>query len=321
MLPHQLVHDAFGDLLDILPDAVVMVDAGRLIAYANPAVRELLGHAPADLLGQPLSVLLPPALRKAHDSMVDRFRQDTEPRLMGTRPVMHAQHRSGRLVPVSISLCSLTLGDGLEVSVAVVHKVAALRTELDHAIAQAETDRLTGLGNPLKLMRRLQALVTVGRPFSLLQVEMDLAPPAGADPAARHPDDNTASGKALAEKAMRVLAGRLQTQVREADVLVRVEGQTFAMLLDGLDHPDGLAERAAALARHLSRPLRLGEAAGPLSVHVGGAICPAHGRDAEALLALAGEAARQAREAGDAYRLAGEPPGEPTGGASPAFPG
>lgn len=301
MLPHRLVQDAFGDLLDILPDAIVMVDAERRIAYVNPAVRELLGHAPADLMGQPLSVLLPPALRQSHDAMVDRFRQDTEPRLMGTRPVMHAQHRSGRLVPVSISLCSLTLGNGLEVSVAVVHKVAALRTQLDHATAQAETDQPTGLGNRLKLMRRLQAQVSVGRPFALLQLDVDTAPPAHGQPAAQDPVDRSVN-----ERAMRVLAGRLQTQVREADVLVRVQGRTFAMLLDGLDQADGLAERATALARHLSRPLRLGEAASPLAVYIGGAICPAHGRDGEALLAQAGAAAAQAREAGASYRLAAE---------------
>ena len=43
-------HLGIGDLLDILPDAVVMVDAHSRIVYVNPAVRELLGHAEASVL-------------------------------------------------------------------------------------------------------------------------------------------------------------------------------------------------------------------------------------------------------------------------------
>jgi phosphoserine phosphatase RsbU/P len=36
-------------LLEALPDVVVVVDAAARIVYANPAIRTLLGHEPADL--------------------------------------------------------------------------------------------------------------------------------------------------------------------------------------------------------------------------------------------------------------------------------
>ena len=53
---------SIGELLDILPDAVVMVDAGSIIVYCNQAVESLLGYAPVELQGQPLTVLLPAIL-------------------------------------------------------------------------------------------------------------------------------------------------------------------------------------------------------------------------------------------------------------------
>ena len=48
-------------LLEALPDVVVVADAGGQVVYANPAVRTLLGHEPADLHGRPLTVLVPPS--------------------------------------------------------------------------------------------------------------------------------------------------------------------------------------------------------------------------------------------------------------------
>jgi len=56
-------HLAIGDLLDILPDAVIMVDADGRVVYANPAVQSLLGYAPAELLDEPLTRLVPHKLR------------------------------------------------------------------------------------------------------------------------------------------------------------------------------------------------------------------------------------------------------------------
>ena len=48
-------------LLEGLPDTVVVADAEGRVAYVNAAVRTLLGHDPAALLGRPLEVLMPEA--------------------------------------------------------------------------------------------------------------------------------------------------------------------------------------------------------------------------------------------------------------------
>src|SRR5262245_1543659 len=144
---------AVADLLDILPDAVLMVDARSRICYANPAVRSVLGHAPDGLLGQPLSLLVPQAWREGHEALVARYRSEGVPMLMGSRPVVHAVHSSGRIVPVRVSLTNLELNDSDPVTVAVIHDVTTLDSELDRATARAETDGVTGLGNRLRLSR------------------------------------------------------------------------------------------------------------------------------------------------------------------------
>ena len=39
----QIDAETLGDLVDDVPDAVVLVDADRLIHYANPTVRDVFG--------------------------------------------------------------------------------------------------------------------------------------------------------------------------------------------------------------------------------------------------------------------------------------
>lgn len=271
-----------GDLLDILPDAVVVVDALSRIVYVNPAVHELLGHAPGDLLGQNLSLLLPASQRDKHEAMVKRYRADGEPRLMGARPVLHAQHASGRLVPVSISLCNQTLGDGQRVSVAVIHDVSAMKTRLDRATAMAETDTLTGLGNRLRLMRRAQALLANGRPFALLCIDItDFA------------DLTRQLGQNLAEEALRIVAERLQGQAHDGDVVARLEGAEFMLMLDGATDADAVAERCDDLLARVRMPMQLAGQGVELAARLGCALSPAQGVTMAELIDAADRARRR----------------------------
>lgn len=283
------------DLLDILPDAVVVVDARGCIVYANPAVEPLLGHVPADLCGQALEVLLPPALRDRHARQVADFRVGGTPTLMGRRPVLSAMHRSGRVVPVSISICNFDRAQGDRVSVAVLHDVAALNTHLDRATALAETDALTGLANRLALSRRMQGLIAAERPFALLLLDLTQFKPF-----------NDRHGHAAGDAALRIVGRRLRGQLREGDLVARIGGDEFVLLFDGLADAGGLASRAEGVLAGLSRPLRLSDVQrGRLGANLGGALYPRHGGDEAALLAAADAAMYLAKRAGAGFRLAG----------------
>lgn len=285
---------AIADLLDILPDAVVVVEARGRIAYTNPAIRNLLGYLRDELIGQPLSVLVPPAARERHASLVDTFLLSGAPTMMGARPVLRAVHRSGRLVPVSISLCNLPLAGGEVVSVAVVHDISLLHTHLDRATLQAQTDALTGLGNRLMLSRQMQANLENERPFGLLLLDLT-----------GFKALNDRYGHAAGDEALRVVGQRLLSLVRESDVAARLGGDEFVLLFDGLSGLDHLEERGLGVAESLARPLRLDGVTIALGVNIGGVAYPAHGDSESALLGAADRAMYAAKRAGEPYRSAG----------------
>jgi len=287
---------AVADLLDILPDAVLMVDARGQICYVNPAVHAMLGYVPDDLMGQPVSMLVPHASRQQHGALVKRFRREGSPTLMGSRPVVHAVHSSGRVVPVRISLTNLALNDeNDQVTVAVVHDVTVLNTELDRATERAETDPLTHLGNRVRLSRRMQALLAHERVFALLALDLQ-----------RFKQPNHRLGHEAGNQALCVFARRLQQRVRVADVVVRLGGDKFAVLLDGVGDDRLLHRRTLSLATGLTQPLRVGDAGHLVSVNIGGAIAPRHGRSEQTLLTAADHAMVEAKRAGETYRLTGD---------------
>jgi diguanylate cyclase (GGDEF)-like protein/PAS domain S-box-containing protein len=295
LLPHT--HLAIADLLDILPDAVVMINERDQVVYVNPAVSTLLGYEPAELVGQPMSILVPPAVRERHAAMVARFRRAGQPKMMGSRPVLHAAHKRGQLVAVSISLCNLVVERGERVSVAVLHDVSMLNTQLDRATLLAESDPLTGIGNRLRLSRHMQALLANRRPFAMLYFDLT-----------RFKALNDRYGHEAGDEALRIVARRLQADVRELDLAARLGGDEFVLVFDGLSNPAALQARAIATLESIAGPLRLKDrAAGApltLAANMGGAIYPHHGQTEQGLLAAADRAMYSAKRAGVGYRLA-----------------
>jgi phosphoserine phosphatase RsbU/P len=112
-------------LLEALPDTVVVADAEGRIAYVNPAVTTLLGHAAADLLGQSLTVLMPARFRGSHGAGFARFRVTGEGELLGATTQVPALHADGREIAVGLTLARLDPAPGADTDAAVV--VAVLR--------------------------------------------------------------------------------------------------------------------------------------------------------------------------------------------------
>ncbi|MGN6635417.1 MAG: PAS domain-containing protein, partial [Oryzihumus sp.] len=57
-----------ADMLQNLPDAVVVAAADGQVVHANPALTRLLGLDPDELVGSTLSDLMPARLRAAHSA-------------------------------------------------------------------------------------------------------------------------------------------------------------------------------------------------------------------------------------------------------------
>jgi len=99
-------------MIDGLPDAVMAIDAGHCIVYANAAAGRVLGCEAPELIGQPLATIIPPRLHTPKSggfgSVLDAGPSQLPGKLIST-PFLR---RDGREILIDLSLSAIRVGDG-----------------------------------------------------------------------------------------------------------------------------------------------------------------------------------------------------------------
>lgn len=91
-------------------DAIISADELGNVVLWNPAAEKMLGHREEDIVGQPLTVIIPERYREAHDAGIARMRANEEPRVIGHSVELDALHKDGRELPIELSLGTWTNG-------------------------------------------------------------------------------------------------------------------------------------------------------------------------------------------------------------------
>ncbi|HTS54639.1 MAG TPA: diguanylate cyclase [Burkholderiales bacterium] len=281
-------------LLDALPDAAIVVDDTGRIVFASSAVTSLLGYEGHELTGQPLSLLVPQRFRASHERHVSEYAAHGKPMPMGSRPVLFAVHKSGAEVPVSISLSRLEV-ESRPCSVAMLRDASRFQEKIGEMLEQAELDTLTGLGNRLHLASKLASSRSAG--FALLYLDL-----------AQFKPFNDKHGHRVGDEVLRIVARRIKATIRATDTAVRVGGDEFVVVLEGLTDTEQVEARAMAVAESIVRPVQVGSVVGEIGVNIGGAIYPLHAATVDELLERADEAMYRAKRSMQTYCLFGSWP-------------
>lgn len=125
----------FRQLLEAAPDAIVEVAADGKIVLINRVAEEMFGYVRDELLGQPVDVLVPDAIRRMHYRHRDGYLEQPKTRPMGTGLDLHARRRDGTLFPVEISLSPIQTEGGM-------HVTAVIRDVTERKRADKEVRRL-----------------------------------------------------------------------------------------------------------------------------------------------------------------------------------
>jgi len=99
-------------LLDLAPDATVVVDAHGAIVFANAQVEQTFGYRAEEIVGSSVETLLPDRFRGAHPKHRERFATQPKPRPMGAGLALYGRHKDGHEFPVEISLSPVTTPSG-----------------------------------------------------------------------------------------------------------------------------------------------------------------------------------------------------------------
>ncbi len=99
-------------VVETASDAVVSIDESGAIILANPATERIFGYNPEDLIGKPLTVLMPGAMRDFHETGFKRYPETGERHMNWQGTEVTARRANGEEFPAEVSFGEMTADRG-----------------------------------------------------------------------------------------------------------------------------------------------------------------------------------------------------------------
>ncbi|MFB4205288.1 EAL domain-containing protein [Arhodomonas sp. KWT2] len=266
-------------VLENTGEGILIADGEGRIAESNPAFRRITGHDPAPLQGEDIMDVL----TAGDPATVTGIR----------RGLFRAGHWEGEIqcpradggaFPAWASFSRLAgTDDDPPRLIAMVSDITELHESRAELRYLAHHDPLTRLPNRVSLRealdRALADRTTSGTEVAVLFIDLD-----------GFKDVNDSLGHSEGDAVLQVVARRLIDYVHGDDLLARVGGDEFMLLVARHDARQRATALADSLLEALDAPFEAGGRPIYLTASVGIALAPEHGEDAESLI-LAADAA------------------------------
>ena len=280
-------------IIEQAQDGLLVADArtGEIVD-ANPAVQQQLGFTLDELRGRSvLSVLRGP--NDSQDPVIA-----TLARLEPSRGIELVQWlKDGRQMDVEVSCVPIESRDRRLVSY-LMRDLSERKKAQTQLLANqqrldklANHDTLTGLPNRLFLQAHLPEAIgrcqESGQMLAVLFLDLD-----------RFKHINDSRGHEVGDKLLQEIAKRVRAAVRPADIVVRMGGDEFVVVLHKVNAPDEVAIAATRINEVLSAPVMIDGRALVATVSIGVSLFPRDGATMGELLKHSDTAMYQAKDLG-----------------------
>jgi PAS domain S-box-containing protein len=137
----KLLEARFGNLLESMPDGIVMVNATGRIVLANSQAARLFGYGPTELCGELIESLLPSRYHAVYIGHRSDYVSLPRSRIMGVGLDLFGVRKDGTEFPVELSLSPLDTEEGLLISSAIRDISDRKRIELALQEKNAELEK------------------------------------------------------------------------------------------------------------------------------------------------------------------------------------
>lgn len=104
----EALHQA---LFESIIDGVIIINTRGLIQSVNPAVVDLFGYTPEEVIGQNVSMLMPDPYATAHDGYLDNYLTTGERKIIGIGREVVALQKNGSTFPIDLTVTEVKVGE------------------------------------------------------------------------------------------------------------------------------------------------------------------------------------------------------------------
>ncbi len=280
----------FRSLVQNSTDVTFVVGRDGLVTYVSPAVRELAGLAPAEVVGKEALYIVHPDDRARVASELTASLQEAPV----TEPVQFRVLRpSGDCRQAEAVVTDLRHEPAVAGHVVNLRDITERKAAEAMLLHQARHDPLTGLPNRVVILERAQAMLERarrgGNPVTALFLDLD-----------NFKDINDTLGHEVGDQVLRQAATRFSTHLGAGMVIGRMGGDEFVVLAEGLAPENGPELLAGRVRSALEEPLDVPGLDGhpPLAVSISVGLAVGTQEAPEDLLREADIALYQAKLAG-----------------------
>jgi diguanylate cyclase (GGDEF)-like protein/PAS domain S-box-containing protein len=261
-----------------------------MIVGWNGAAERMFGYAQPDVLGRPLTVLMPGRFHEAHQAGLGRLARGGPPKVLGTVLELVGRRQDGTEFPLELSLSTWTMA-GAACFSGILRDITERKRVRETLAGDAMHDSLTGLPNRSLFLDRLGVVLSrlVGRPSgaAVLYVGID-----------NFEVVNDSLGPIAGDHLLLQAAERLRNVTRMADTVARCGPDEFALVCEDLVERELAPSIAERLGTLMQGPFSVDGRTVHVSVSVGIRLAEGPDRRPEELLRDADAAMRRAKERG-----------------------
>jgi len=268
---------------DATHEGIVFHDKG-IITDCNDAALRLAECRHEDMVGQPVLAFVPP---EGRDLVMNNIRMGFERPYEG-----ELLTKGGRRVPVEFTGKVMPF-EGQQYRMTVVRDISDRKEAEARIQFLAHHDVLTGLPNRTLLMDRLEFILASARrrdsKVGVIFVDLD-----------NFKTVNDSLGHAAGDALLRVVASRIEDALRSVDVVSRLGGDEFLVVLPDLDSEQAPVAVAEKLLAAVCEPVMVEGQSLTVSPSIGIAVFPRDGNNADTLIMNADAAMYLAKDRGRA---------------------
>lgn len=281
--------DLATDIMSNTAEGIVVYDHELRCLAWNRFMEELTGLRAEEVLGKRAADFFPVLGEQAIDEVLARVLKGETVSMAETAYVVPGSDRQGW---ISASYRPQHDSKGRVSGVIGYVRDLTDRKRAEQQIEyQAYHDALTGLANRRLFQEHLTLAIALAqrkrRPVAVLFLDLD-----------HFKVVNDSLGHTLGDTLLREIATRLRTSIREGDVVARVGGDEFTIVLQELEKKEDAAVMAQRVLRIISEPMEVDGQKLYVTASIGITVYPDDGEDAETLLKNADNAMYRAKAVG-----------------------